>query len=314
MRNLAVVTAPLPIPKASPKAPKPPPKTPSLSGKVPQFTVGQDYVRRTEIHGNYGGSEQGGISPSSFCKAIFLFTGASGHKYGYTDKFLPSGTFLFCGEGKNGPMTMSGGNKAIKDHAAMGRALHLFESLGKGMKQRYLGQFILGGIQRTRGPDEAGAIRDVTIFELQPGGMLPAAAITVTPAPAVTLPASLAARQPVTLTDLRKAAVAAAASNTGKSPGTVTPQLQRHRSDEVRDYVLARAKGNCENCTNPAPFLKPDGSPYLEGHHINRLSDDGIDHPKNMAAICPTCHCEIHFGANGVAVNDSLRLKIGKSW
>src|SRR5262249_55178419 len=40
------------------------------------------------------------------------------------------------------------------------------------------------------------------------------------------------------------------------------------RSRDVRNYVLARAKANCEVCKAPAPFLRAEGSPYLEPHHL----------------------------------------------
>lgn len=43
-----------------------------------------------------------------------------------------------------------------------------------------------------------------------------------------------------------------------------------------------------------APFQRKDGTPYLEPHHIQRLADEGPDHPKWVGAVCPSCHREIH--------------------
>jgi len=51
------------------------PIPPRRAGKIPQFVVGQEYNRRDDIHLNYGGSRQNGISSSAACPAIFLFTG-----------------------------------------------------------------------------------------------------------------------------------------------------------------------------------------------------------------------------------------------
>ncbi len=48
------------------------------------FKKGQTYIRR-ELHHQYGGSYQNGISPSSKNNLIFLFTGKSGEEYGYDD-------------------------------------------------------------------------------------------------------------------------------------------------------------------------------------------------------------------------------------
>ncbi|MFC1652495.1 HNH endonuclease [Planctomycetota bacterium] len=37
---------------------------------------------------------------------------------------------------------------------------------------------------------------------------------------------------------------------------------------------------------------------FLEVHHLFRLADDGPDIPDNVAAICPNCHRELHYGAD----------------
>jgi 5-methylcytosine-specific restriction enzyme A len=48
----------------------------------------------------------------------------------------------------------------------------------------------------------------------------------------------------------------------------------------------------------------------LEVHHIDRLSDGGLDAPNRVAAICPTCHRMVHHGANASEVNAELRSKV----
>jgi 5-methylcytosine-specific restriction enzyme A len=48
-----------------------------------EFEVGRAYRRHTELHGRYGGQQQGGISTPTGYPIIFLFTGASGEMYGY---------------------------------------------------------------------------------------------------------------------------------------------------------------------------------------------------------------------------------------
>ncbi len=47
---------------------------------------------------------------------------------------------------------------------------------------------------------------------------------------------------------------------------------------------------------SPAPFKRPDGSDYLEVHHIIFLADEGPDTTENVAALCPSCHRECHHG------------------
>ena len=69
------------------------------------------------------------------------------------------------------------------------------------------------------------------------------------------------------------------------------------RNPDVVAQALIIAAGKCGKCSNPAPFLrKTDSSPYLEVHHIARLSDGGDDTVENAIALCPNCHREAHYG------------------
>jgi 5-methylcytosine-specific restriction enzyme A len=96
-----------------------------------------------------------------------------------------------------------------------------------------------------------------------------------------------------------------------QSPVTSTKNVYQ-RSRDVRIYVLARARGSCEGCTTPAPFLRKDGSPYLEPHHLRRLSDGGPDHPAHVIALCPTCHRRVHAGIDGINYNSALTVLMAK--
>ena len=84
----------------------------------------------------------------------------------------------------------------------------------------------------------------------------------------------------------------------------------QERSDSIRVYALARADGICEACGAAAPFKKPDGTPYLEVHHIRRLSDGGPDSPEWVAAICPNCHRRAHFGRDIALFNRDLKSNV----
>lgn len=70
----------------------------------------------------------------------------------------------------------------------------------------------------------------------------------------------------------------------------------QHSPDVVAE-VLSRAKGACESCGQPAPFIRiSDGSPYLEVHHKIQLARGGEDTVENAIAICPNCHRQQHYG------------------
>jgi 5-methylcytosine-specific restriction protein A len=93
-------------------------------------------------------------------------------------------------------------------------------------------------------------------------------------------------------------------------PNAVVLTEYKNRSVEIKKYALLRAKGQCENCGKDAPFVNSNNIPFLEVHHIFSLSDDGPDHPINVAAICPNCHREAHYGNDMQTLKDKLSEKI----
>lgn len=75
-------------------------------------------------------------------------------------------------------------------------------------------------------------------------------------------------------------------------------------------YILNNANGSCELCDSDAPFLKDDGYPYLEVHHVVRLADGGPDIVSNAVAICPNCHRALHYSADRNELVDLLYQKV----
>ncbi|WP_081891471.1 HNH endonuclease [Verrucomicrobium sp. BvORR106] len=82
--------------------------------------------------------------------------------------------------------------------------------------------------------------------------------------------------------------------------------VQFSRDPWVHAYVLRRSAGHCERCGAPAPFLTPEGSPYLEVHHIVTLAEGGQDTINNTVALCPNCHRECHLGTRADTIADQL--------
>lgn len=93
--------------------------------------------------------------------------------------------------------------------------------------------------------------------------------------------------------------------------GSIAPQkLEKIISVYGRDVrvvaqALLFAEGKCELCEEPT-FLKKNGKPFLEIHHVLPLADGGSDTITNTAALCPNCHKEIHFGAQSDILTDKL--------
>lgn len=81
------------------------------------------------------------------------------------------------------------------------------------------------------------------------------------------------------------------------TPQVITSQVTKYQRDpKVKAWVLKEANGHCESCDSEAPFLTPEGEPFLEVHHLRHLADGGSDTVTNAIALCPNCHREFHYG------------------
>lgn len=266
------------------------------------FVVGEKYSRARDIHDRYGGTRQSGISASASNPFIFLFTGESGEAYGYEDGWQQDdGVFLYTGQGQVGDMEFLRGNKAIRDHIANGKQLLLFQANGKGKPVGFIGEFECASIDFAQGADVNGDLRKTIRFNLVAPHSL---SNKDDDDDVVTSPTR-------TFDEMRRSAFQAV-SPTETQNWRSAKQIRRQRSTEIKQYVLCRAGGNCELTGEKAPFLKSNGEPYLEVHHIRRLSDGGLDHPINCAAITPNAHREIHFGVNGKLLDEELASIISR--
>jgi 5-methylcytosine-specific restriction protein A len=279
----------------------------AIDAKLPSFNLGRLYDRWPDLNIPYGGGRQGGISDSAKSPVTFLFTGESGERYGYHDRYDDEGTFLFFGEGQEGDMKFVRGNLAIKSHSSRGKALHLFRTVfqGKGKAkrkiQKYLGEFIYQDHEWVTAPDLKGNSREAIIFHLAPVARLEH----------LELAQETESAEGLTLQESRSRAIAASKID-GSQDSKKGSRTIYERSRAVRDYVLQRAAGKCELCEQPAPFRRKGGLLYLEPHHTTRLSDGGPDHPKFVAALCPACHREVHYGEHAREKNSALmdRLQV----
>jgi 5-methylcytosine-specific restriction protein A len=269
-----------------------------------KLVPGQVY-RRREIHEAFGGQRQGGISTPAEHPVVLLFTGEQGAQYGYHDGFQTDETFWYTGEGQVGDMQMVRGNRAIRDHAAAGRAMHLFQYVEPG-RVRYMGEATYLDHHMQTAPDREGNQRQAIVFELDVDG---AGEEAEAPNVAAPLPKTESKLWGLPLDQLAAMAL--------QKPAPAAPAAERKRvtyvrSQAVRVYVLRRAAGVCEGCNEPAPFTNRVGQPYLEPHHIRRVADGGPDHPRWVTALCPNCHRRVHYGTDGVEFNRVLGKRVGE--
>jgi 5-methylcytosine-specific restriction protein A len=195
------------------------------------------------------------------------------------------------------------GNLAIKDHLRNGKELHVFKQQEKA-KVKYIGQMVYIESHFKPGHDKHGDNRQIIIFELEPISEL--AEYHLSPEEEKKTILNL---EQLSLAELRKKAQL----HSVPSSTPVERKTQYWKASQaIKLYAKKRAQGLCEGCGNPAPFVKVDGSPYLEVHHINKLSDGGPDDPQWVSAICPNCHRRSHFSTDVREFNNSLKSIVQK--
>lgn len=262
------------------------------------FIVGQSYKRQPDIHGPYGGQRQSGISTPKDYPFVFVFTGDTGSAYGYKDSHMPDGTYWYTGEGQTGDMQMISGNAAIKNHRASAKQILLFECV-PDRRVKFLGEVEYLGHHTENRPDRHGQQRKAFIFHL---GFVGENTTPSYPSTAATYPTGELPARKIPLEELRRLAIMGEQPNATAEQKLINLQV---RAEAVKRYALARADGTCEGCRSPAPFKTRKG-PFLEVHHVFRLTDGGPDHPANVIALCPNCHRRAHYSADGEEFNDGL--------
>ncbi|AIY67325.1 HNH endonuclease [Pseudoalteromonas piratica] len=263
------------------------------------FEVGKIYNRRIDIHGVYKGQQYGGIATPSQYPYVFIFTSETGEEFGYSDGVSPDGTFRYTGEGQEGDMIMAKGNLAIRDHQKNNKEILLFESVSKGMV-RFVGKcnYITHHIEER--PDKNGKQRAAYIFHLD--------FITKMKSDGVESPKASYLKKPTrskSLKELREIALSSTPTQANQKEKLI---YVKHRSDAIKLYAKKRAGGFCEGCGDKAPFDTKSG-PYLEVHHLTRLSDGGADSPENVITLCPTCHRRAHYAVDRETWNNELMFK-----
>ncbi|ABB07623.1 hypothetical protein Bcep18194_A4026 [Burkholderia lata] len=53
--------------------------------------------------------------------------------------------------------------------------------------------------------------------------------------------------------------------------------------------LLDRAETTCEACGHPATYSGADGFPFLDTHHLRKLTDSESDTVTNAFSVCPNC-------------------------
>ena len=129
------------------------------------FTKGKLY-KRIELHEEFGGRRQSGISNCPKNPIIFIFSGKTGKQHGYDDGWDDDNYFWYSGEGQSGDMEFTGGNKSILNHQKDEKSIFLFEKTKKSGFWKYIDELKLVKYEYYQTPDTDGLDRKGIKFKL----------------------------------------------------------------------------------------------------------------------------------------------------
>ena len=245
-----------------------------------------DVVNNEELTELFKCSTQGGMRRSHKTNTLVL---VSNHvKSIYSDRWFGK-ELHYTGMGSSGDQTLGTQNKTLYESNLNGVEVHLFEVF-ELREYTYQGVVVYNekGYQENQ-TDIDGNQRKVWMFPLELKDGKP---VRVND----TVIKKLQETKQKSLRKLNTKQIKRLAESKKETAQSyrITETKSIERDEYIKLYALERADGNCQLCDKPAPFLKKNGSPYLEVHHINYLANKGSDTIDNVAALCPNCHRKMH--------------------
>jgi 5-methylcytosine-specific restriction enzyme A len=245
-----------------------------------------DVINNEELTQIFKCSTQGGMRRSHKTNTLVL---VSNHvKSIYSDKWFGK-ELHYTGMGSSGDQTLGAQNKTLHESNFNGVEVHLFEVF-ELREYTYQGIVIYNGKgYQEKQTDIDGNERKVWMFPLKLKDGKP---ISVNDE----IIKKLQETKQKSFRKLNFKQIKRLAESKKEKPQSyrLTETKSIERDEYIKLYALERANGNCQLCEKPAPFLKKDGNPYLEVHHIDYLANKGSDTIDNVAALCPNCHRKMH--------------------
>ena len=125
---------------------------------------------------------------------------------------------------------------------------------------------------------------------------------------------SVESRKEIVISSMSDESIQARARTAPRKPKKKTSSTEVFdRNPYIIELAKRRAGGKCEmpGCSYIA-FMTESGVPYLEGHLVRPLAEDGEDTIQNVAALCPSCHREQHYSKDKIAKRAKLRKALDK--
>ena len=263
-----------------------------------------DVVNNEELTELFKCSTQGGMRRSHKTNTLVL---VSNHvKSIYSDRWFGK-ELHYTGMGSVGDQTLGTQNKTLKESNLNGVEVHLFEVF-ELREYTYQGVVVYNGKgYQENQTDIDGNQRKVWMFPLELKDGKP---VRVND----TVIKKLQETKQKSLRKLNTKQIKRLAESKKETAQSyrITETKSIERDEYIKLYALERADGNCQLCDKPAPFLKKNGSPYLEVHHINYLANKGSDTIDNVAALCPNCHRKMHSLELQIDIDKLKKLALEK--
>ncbi|WP_336684625.1 HNH endonuclease [Stenotrophomonas maltophilia] len=248
------------------------------------FEVGALYNRQKQIHGVFGGQQQGGISTPKEYPLVIAFTGEAGVSHGYHDFWDDDEVFHYFGEGQVGDMKYVAGNRAIGEHVKDGKTLVVFQMMGKGRPYRYLGRFLCQSSYVQPGtPDREGQPRSAIVFRLR----------------------SLEASIGLAVGETDQAEIDAAIDDVGATSARRETEV-RTKQRLFRERLIGVEKGCRLTGIEDLRFLRASHiKPWVDSTHSERV--DG----ENGLLLAP--HADLLFDQGWISFSSSGRLLVSNA-
>ncbi|MGG3943012.1 HNH endonuclease [Peribacillus psychrosaccharolyticus] len=230
---------------------------------------------------------QGGMRRSIETNTLVL---VSDHTKSLYEDRWDGNIFHYTGMGRVGDQTLTTQNRTVAESLNNGIEMHLFEVF-ETKKYLYLGvvELVANPYQEEQ-LDDNGMKRQVWIFPLK---SINNQKKIIVPDLIIRMKEVLREKKVRKLDngELENRARTARRKSSKRRTATTTYE----RDPYVSEFAKRWAKGICQLCNHPAPFLNKNGDPYLHTHHIEWLSRGGEDSIYNTVALCPNCHDKMHI-------------------
>ncbi len=230
---------------------------------------------------------QGGMRRSHKTNTLVL---VSDHTKALYEDRWDGNVLHYTGMGRVGDQTLTSQNKTVAESISNKVELHLFEVF-EAKKYLYMGVVKLAGEPyQEEQLDDKGEHRQVWVFPLMLEDKQKEVFLSDQ---TIKMKQELREKKVRKLDESELENRARTARRKSSKRQTISTTYER--DPYITEFAKRWAKGICQLCDQPAPYVNKNGEPHLHTHHIKWLSLGGEDSIYNTIALCPNCHDKMHI-------------------